>query len=232
VKTIAKLFLITTISGLSASYAADKRNSQTDSTDVNRRLQSIEKTVSQLDTQIEEVSKLLLQQSQILQKLSTSQSAQRPPSREDAVKSLIGKTVPFANLSYLAVDGKKSPVDLAGRDTIVLTVMRTGCHFCQEETPVLAALDAEKSATASVLPVFAPEDPAAIARFLADRGWKDAQPLVITGSLDVPITGTPTTLVVDKTGKVTKAFVGRLAPTDVAEIRKLIVNPGEKEKSE
>lgn len=221
-KYIVNLLVLSGIVGASLAYASDVQ------ADVSQRLEAVEKQMTQLGTQIDHMSKLVEQQALTLQKLA---NPPRPPSREESIKMLVGKTVPLGNLSQISPEGEKIPLDLAGHETAVLTVMRTGCHFCQQETPDLAVLDSlsHESGNALVVPVFGPESPAAISEFLTKYGWKDAKPAIMSGSLNVPINGTPTTLIVDKTGKISKAYIGVMSPDDLAEVKKFVAaHVGEK----
>jgi hypothetical protein len=225
-RNIAKVLLITGIVGGTVAYASD------DETDLSQRLELVEKEISLMSTQIGHMSKLMEQEALTIQKLA---NPARPPSREESIKMLVGKTVPLKNLSQLSAEGEKVPLDMAGHETAVLTVMRTGCHFCQQETPDLAVLDtlSHQSGNALVLPVFGPENPTAISEFLTKYGWKDARPAIMSGSLNVPINGTPTTLIIDKTGKISKAYIGVMSPDDLAEVKKLVAAPaGEKGEGE
>lgn len=124
--------------------------------------------------------------------------------------SLVGKTLP-------KVDG----LDVAGHERTIAVFMMSTCPHCQKELPYLSKLDtaARQSGKAAVVPVFFARDKGAGA-FL--QPWPSSAPAYIGEADDLRIAGTPTTLVIDKSGKVLQAFVGELKPADEEALLKLV----------
>lgn len=97
-------------------------------------------------------------------------------------------------------------------DTLILAIRR-GCHFCEDSLPFyrkLGELQKSDKLSANVLAVM-PDDPESGSEFL--RKNDVAVPGVFNLSLDaLDVSGTPTLLLVNASGRVQKAWIGRLSP--------------------
>ena len=116
----------------------------------------------------------------------------RTPSSQD----LVGRVVKLSGVSF--------PSD---RNTLVLAVSTT-CHFCKDSLPFYKQLTNKVQGRLNVVAVL-PETQQDAQKFLRDADVETNQ--VVSSSLDVlGVHGTPTILLVDGTGKVSRAWVGRL----------------------
>jgi hypothetical protein len=115
-----------------------------------------------------------------------------------------------AKVSLAGVDWSKS-----GR-TLVLALSTT-CHFCSESAEFYKRLIPE--AISHGVPVVAalPQSPA------EGRSYLDELGLHVQNVLQAPLSavdaaGTPTLLFVDRSGKISKAWVGKLAPQQESQV--------------
>jgi cytochrome c biogenesis protein CcmG/thiol:disulfide interchange protein DsbE len=127
---------------------------------------------------------------------------------------LIGKTAPAFELRTLDGSRSVSSGELRGQ-VVVVNFWGSWCVPCREEAPILAAVAARyRAAGVSFLGVDV-RDTTASARAFASR-FRITYPSVsdpgsvITQdfSAQVPIAGTPTTLVIDRTGHIAGAIFG------------------------
>ncbi|HTZ95569.1 MAG TPA: hypothetical protein VMB18_04165 [Terriglobales bacterium] len=128
--------------------------------------------------------------------------------------------------------GKKEEVRLAGqsipslpgyrwvdhRETLILAI-RKGCGYCEASLPFykrLGELEADGQLHAHLLAVM-PDDPATGSEELKSSGvgvdGVFSQPLDL-----IKVTGTPTLLLLDATGRVAQAWVGQLSPQREKEV--------------
>lgn len=102
--------------------------------------------------------------------------------------------------------------------TLVLA-LRNGCHFCDESMPFyrrLAKLEQSNQIDAHLVAVF-PDDPAAVRQVVETQQLAiEAVPGIELGQMKVQ--GTPTLLLVDEEGRVSKVWIGALPPEGEAEV--------------
>lgn len=118
---------------------------------------------------------------------------------------------------------KGTKIMLAGTDwssydhTIVLAI-RSDCRFCTESAPFYRTLVAKHAGQSKVgLVVVLPEDVDSSRRYLSSLGVSVGN--VKQASLpSLGVAGTPTILVVDSTGLVSDAWMGRLTPAREEEV--------------
>jgi len=115
-----------------------------------------------------------------------------------------------AKVSLAGVDWTKS-----GR-TLVLALSTT-CHFCSESAEFYERLVPE--ATNHGVPIVAVlPQPTAEGRSYLDGLGLHVQDVIQTPLTAVDVVGTPTLLVIDRTGKISKAWVGKLAPKQEGQV--------------
>lgn len=111
-----------------------------------------------------------------------------------------------------------------GRQSTLLLAVRKGCHFCEESMPFyrrLAALRDQHQVDAQLVAVFPDSEEEA-------RGvLKDARldNIGLASRVTLPqinVTGTPTLLLVDKRGVVSRAWIGKLTPDGEEEVLKAL----------
>jgi len=117
-------------------------------------------------------------------------------SMQAASRNLVGTTV--------SLPGAQLP---RGRDSLLL-VVSTQCHFCRESLPFYRELAAKSRGRLNLIAVL-PQSQNEARKFLSDAGVQVDQVITATpGALGVR--GTPTVLLVDGSGKVQHAWIGRL----------------------
>jgi hypothetical protein len=109
-----------------------------------------------------------------------------------------------AKVSLAGVDWSKS-----GR-TLVLALSTT-CHFCSESSEFYKRLVPEAISHRVPIVAVLPQ-PTVEGRLYLDGLGLHVQDVLQTPLAAVDATGTPTVLVVDRGGKISKAWVGKLAP--------------------
>lgn len=128
----------------------------------------------------------------------------RPPSQD-----LTGTVVKLSGVSF--------PSD---RNTLVLVVSTT-CHFCKDSLPFYKQLTNKAQGRLNVVAVLPQPQPDA-QKFLRDANIETNQ--VVSSSLDsIGVHGTPTILLVDGTGKVSHAWVGRLDQKGQEELQAVVL---------
>jgi thiol-disulfide isomerase/thioredoxin len=114
-----------------------------------------------------------------------------PPAQE-----LVGKSVSLPGVQFPR-----------GRNSLLLVVSTT-CHFCKDSMPFYRQL-AEKARGRLDIVAVLPQPQAEAQKFLQDAGV-EANQIVSASPGAVGTRGTPTVLLVDGSGKVVQAWVGRL----------------------
>lgn len=109
--------------------------------------------------------------------------------------------------------------DWAAHDRTLLLVLRKGCHFCEDSVPFyqrLVAAHKQDGSSTAILAAF-PDAADAVKEVLQSENLGiPALPKIPLESLK--ISGTPTVLLVDKTGTVLKAWIGVLSPREELEV--------------
>lgn len=117
--------------------------------------------------------------------------------------------------------GTKLPltgVDWQRSDKTLLLVLSTNCHFCSESAPFYQRLTQQKAGRGDVrLIAVLPQSADEARKYLDDRGIpvdeiKQAAP----GATHT--TGTPTLIMVDRTGSVVESWIGKLTPEKEVEV--------------
>ncbi|HEV2247492.1 MAG TPA: hypothetical protein VGW37_12630 [Terriglobia bacterium] len=109
--------------------------------------------------------------------------------------------------------------------TLVLA-LRSGCHYCEDSMPFyrrLAKLEQSNQTGAHLLAVF-PDDPAAVRHVVETQQLTiEALPGFELGQ--VKVQGTPTLMLVDEQGRVSKVWMGELPAAEEAEVIAAISKP-------
>jgi thioredoxin-related protein len=111
-------------------------------------------------------------------------------------------------------------------DRTLVLALRNGCHFCEDSMPFyrrLAKLEQSNQTGAHLIAVF-PDDPAVV------RQVAEAQQLTIevvpgTELGQVKVQGTPTLMLVDEQGRVSRVWMGELPSAEEAEVIAAISKP-------
>jgi len=144
--------------------------------------------------------------------------AHRTPENPPPISLKVGDQLP----SLPAYDWK------AHERTLVL-VLKNGCRFCEESIPFyrkLAELEKSNQTDAHLIAVF-PDDPAAVRQLLeTQRLAVEAFPGVELTQLKVE--GTPTLILIDRQGRVSKVWVGELEAAGQADVVTAISKAGAK----
>jgi thioredoxin-related protein len=132
-------------------------------------------------------------------------SKDQPKSQAAMAEALRGKTIQVSGLSF--------PRQRAS----VLLVISTSCHFCEESLPFYRTLSGDLQGKADLLAVL-PQSQAEAAAFLNTAHVEVTQ--IATASLSqLGVTGTPTLLLLDPSGKVQEVWLGRLDESKQAQVR-------------
>jgi len=109
-------------------------------------------------------------------------------------------------------------VDWSGSKQTILLALSNKCHFCTESAPFYQRLSSELAQRQDVklLAVF-PQDNNEAKQYLSGLGIQIAN--VKQATLDsIGVRGTPTLMIVDASGKVKQAWVGKLTPEKESEV--------------
>jgi hypothetical protein len=116
--------------------------------------------------------------------------------------------------------------DWSAHDQTLVLGLRKGCHFCEDSVPFYQRLIAEQQEAGSsrtIVAVF-PDTAEAANRVVQSEGL--AAPVLAGVPLEkLKILGTPTLLLVDRTGTVLNAWVGILSPRQELEVMKVTAAP-------
>lgn len=124
--------------------------------------------------------------------------------------TLVGQSVPLADL-------KLRPVE-----TTVLVVVNSRCRFCTDSAPFyrrLAEEEAESRARWQIA-FLGTEDNETVTGYLRAQGIP--QPRVAALPKGLGVRGTPTLLMVDHLGRITRALAGKLSPGQEKDILSLL----------
>jgi hypothetical protein len=116
-------------------------------------------------------------------------------------------------------------VEWSHGDRNLVMVLQKGCHFCSESVPFYQRLARETSGRGDVQVVAAlPQDVKEGVQYLKDLGVSVAQ-VRQASPASLGALGTPTLLLVDHTGAITGAWVGKLSPDKESEVlHRLLAN--------
>ncbi|HEV2492539.1 MAG TPA: hypothetical protein VG204_05645 [Terriglobia bacterium] len=117
--------------------------------------------------------------------------------------------------------------DWKAHDRTLVLVLRNGCRFCEESIPFyqkLAELEKSNRIDAHLIAVF-PDDSAAVRQLVeTERLAVEAFPGIELSQMRVA--GTPTLILVDRQGRVSKVWIGELAAAGQAEVVTVISQAG------
>jgi len=127
---------------------------------------------------------------------SMYESRHAPQSGMDRAQALVGSTVQLTG------------VDSTRKDKTLLIAISKTCHFCQESQPFYRQLGQTPSVTANLVAVLPMPQPDA-ENYVHTSISPSLQ--AVSASFDaMGVSGTPTLLLVDRKGKVIRAWVGKL----------------------
>ena len=117
--------------------------------------------------------------------------------------------------------------DWSAHERTLVLVLKKGCHFCEDSAPFyqrLAANHRPEGTDAAIVAVF-PDAADAVKEAVQSEG------LGVHALAGVPleklkVSGTPSLLLVDKSGKVLNAWIGMLSPKQELEVMRAMVCPG------
>jgi peroxiredoxin len=117
-------------------------------------------------------------------------------------------------------------------DRTLVLALKNGCRFCEESIPFyrkLAELEESNQINAHLIAVF-PDDPAAVRQLIeTQRLAVEAFPGIELSQ--VKVDGTPTLILVDRQGRVSKVWIGELEAAGQAEVVTAISKAGAKRPS-
>jgi hypothetical protein len=106
-----------------------------------------------------------------------------------------------------------------GHDRTLILALRNGCHYCEASMPFyrkLAELEKSNQIDAHLVAVF-PDDPPAVRQLLETQQFAvEAFPGIDLSQAKVHVT--PTLLLVDRRGRVSKAWIGQLPAAGEADV--------------
>lgn len=119
-----------------------------------------------------------------------------------------------------------STISLAGvkwdEGATLVLVLQKGCRFCEESSDFYRKLHDERSGSRPRMIAPVPGDKSDIANYLAQQGVVVDE--ILNPSLsDINVPFTPTLLLVDRSGKVSDVWVGKLVSTKEAEVSRRLL---------
>ena len=136
---------------------------------------------------------------------SVYQSHHAPQPGVARARALIGSTVQLAG------------VDFTRKEKTILIAMTSTCHFCKESEPFYRQLAQTPSVTTNVVAVLPMPQPDA--EKLVHTSISPSLQAVSSPLDSMGVRGTPTLLLVDRNGKVVKAWVGKLDDTGQKQVQ-------------
>jgi hypothetical protein len=129
--------------------------------------------------------------------------------------------IPSNKTSLVGTKLSLSSIDFSQANRTILLALNTGCVFCTASAPFYQKLTQSASNSPIKLIAIMPQDIDTSTKYLNDLHVSPHQIVQIPlGTIGV--TGTPTILVVDKSGLVLKAWRGKLTSTQESEVLNLI----------
>lgn len=126
--------------------------------------------------------------------------------------------------------GDKLPIldgwDWGAHEQTLVLGLRKGCHFCEDSAPFYQRLTSQQQpggSTPAILAVF--PDPADAAKEVARSEGLTAHVLAGVPLEKLKISGTPTLLLVDRSGRVLNAWIGMLSPRQELEVIRATTAP-------
>lgn len=108
-------------------------------------------------------------------------------------------------------------LELAKDSKTLVMVLQTGCHFCTESLPFYKRVaESLKDNNIKIVAVF-PSEIKDGEEYLAKAGIKNVDVKQATLS-NINVAGTPTLMLLDKDGKITNYWVGKLSPVKEEEV--------------
>jgi thioredoxin-related protein len=113
--------------------------------------------------------------------------------------------------------------DWAAHDRTLVLALRKGCHYCEDSTPFYQRLLTEQKRDGSSTAIVAafPDAADAVKQVVQSEGLQ-VQALAGVPSEKLNVLGTPTLLLVDRSGTVLKAWPGMLSPRKELEVMKAL----------
>ena len=102
-----------------------------------------------------------------------------------------------------------SGVDWEKNGSTLLMVLQEGCRYCEESAPFYQRLHDQRSGTQPRMVAVIPGEKSETVRYLTDHGVL-ADDVINTSLDDLKVASTPTLLLVDQSGIVKGAWVGKL----------------------
>ena len=115
--------------------------------------------------------------------------------------------------------------DWAAHDQTLVLGLRKGCHFCEDSAPFYQRLTAQQQAGANstIVAVF-PDAAEAVKEVVQSEGLR-VHALAGVPLERLKISGTPTLLLVDRSGTVMNAWTGMLSPRQELEVMRATTAP-------
>ena len=105
------------------------------------------------------------------------------------------------------------PYQWSGRDSTAVIAMRDGCHFCEESVSFyahLVSMERQKEIRTHI--IFVLPDTKSIGKSDVPENASDSQVFYNVPLRSFGVTGTPSILLIDKSGKIARVWLGRLTP--------------------
>ncbi len=116
--------------------------------------------------------------------------------------------------------------DWGAHDRTLVFALRKGCHFCEDSAPFyqrLVARHQQDGSNTAILAVF--PDAADAAKDVVQSEGLGVQALAGVPLERLKVSGTPTLLLVDRSGTVLKAWIGMLSPRQELEVMRATACP-------
>jgi thioredoxin-related protein len=111
-----------------------------------------------------------------------------------------------------------SDTDWSKSDKTLVLALSTSCHFCSESAPFYKKLAQQKAGRSDVRLIAAlPQSVADAQKYLNEQGVQ-VDEVKQTALDNIYVKGTPTLMIVDRSGTVIESWVGKLPPQKEAEV--------------
>jgi len=117
--------------------------------------------------------------------------------------------------------------DWSAHERTLVLVLKKGCHFCEDSAPFyqrLAAQQQEARSNTAIVAVF-PEAADAVSEVVKSEGL-GIHALAAVPLETLKVSGTPSLLLVDRSGTVLNAWIGMLSPKQELEVMRAVACPG------
>ena len=114
--------------------------------------------------------------------------------------------------------------DWSAHDQTLVLGLRKGCHFCEDSAPFYQRLTTQQGGSNATIVAVFPDSADAVKEVVQSEGLR-VHALAGVPLERLKISGTPTLLLVNRSGTVVNAWIGMLSPRQELEVMKATTEP-------